>query len=115
MLYVGKAGRTLKRRVSSYFQKTVSSPRIVMMVAQVLRVDITATRPEAEALIPENNLISEPRRATTSLFRDDKTHPYIELSADEFPRLAYHRGVLPRARATSALPERLGGASIHLL
>lgn len=92
IIYVGKA-RDLKKRVSSYFNRTHDAPKTAAMMERVARVEITVANTEAEALILEYSLIKQHKPRFNILLRDDKSYPYIYASTQhDYPRLKFHRG-----------------------
>jgi excinuclease ABC subunit C len=91
VIYVGKA-KNLKKRVSSYFRKNLDSIKTRSLVSQIHDMDVTVVNSEVEAFILENNYIKKYKPRYNVLLRDDKSYPFIFLSAHEHPRLSNHRG-----------------------
>ncbi|MCW7760316.1 excinuclease ABC subunit UvrC [Photorhabdus luminescens] len=91
VIYVGKA-KDLKKRLASYFRAQVASRKTESLVKNIVQIDVTVTHTETEALLLEHNYIKLYQPRYNVLLRDDKSYPYILLSADKHPRLAMHRG-----------------------
>lgn len=101
ILYVGKA-KNLRARVASYFRADQVSPKVMALVGQVSGIEVTVTNSETEALLLEYNLIKQHRPRYNVILRDDKSFPFLFLSAHDYPRLSFYRG-------TRKLPGRFFG------
>ena len=85
IIYVGKA-KNLKRRVSSYFNRTHTG-KTKKLVSEIVDFEYIVVESETESLILEINLIKKHDPKYNILLRDDKSYPYIELTNEETPRL----------------------------
>ncbi len=94
IIYVGKA-RVLKNRVRQYFQSNKNhGAKVKAMVAKVADFETIVTSSEVEALILECNLIKKYRPRYNISLKDDKTYPYLRLTAEDFPRIILTRRVI---------------------
>ena len=92
VLYVGKA-KSLKNRVSSYFQKNITHPKTQALVSKICDIELIITHSETEALLLEQNLIKNLKPPYNILLKDDKSYPYLVVSlAEEFPQIYWQRG-----------------------
>ena len=102
-LYVGKA-RSLRARVTSYFRASGLTTKMLALTGKTRDIQVTVTGSETEALLLEQSLIKAERPRFNVVLRDDKSYPYIHLSAHSFPRLAFHRGAKRDGRYFGPFP-----------
>ncbi|KYG76345.1 excinuclease ABC subunit C [Roseivirga ehrenbergii] len=95
LIYVGKA-KSLKKRVSSYFNKSAQrSRKTIRMVSEIVSIEIVLVNSEFDALLLENNLIKQNQPKYNILLKDDKTFPYLCVSNERFPRIYSTRKLIP--------------------
>lgn len=93
ILYIGKGG-SLRKRMRSYFQKELYSPKTQVMINKTADFDIYVAENEVEALILEASLIKKNRPTFNVTFRDDKSYPFLAITVgDRFPRVAITREI----------------------
>ncbi|MBQ7722845.1 MAG: excinuclease ABC subunit UvrC [Selenomonadaceae bacterium] len=94
IIYVGKA-RVLKNRVRQYFQSGKNhGAKVKAMVAKIADFETIITAGEVEALILECNLIKKYRPRYNISLKDDKSYPYLRITAEDFPRIILTQRVI---------------------
>src|SRR5437879_8564437 len=91
-LHCGKA-KNIRKRILAYQRQTGHTARIERMIAATAALEFVSTATETEALLLEANLIKRLRPRFNVLLRDDKSFPYILITADHWaPQILKHRG-----------------------
>lgn len=94
IIYIGKA-RNLKKRVSSYFQKSHhNNGKVRVMVSKICDLKYIVVETESDALLLENNLIKKYQPRYNVLLKDDKTYPWICVKNENFPRIFSTRNLI---------------------
>lgn len=86
LLYVGKA-KHLRKRISSYFTKTLTSYKTHELVRRIARIEFTIVNSEQDAFLLENSLIKQFQPRYNINLKDDKTYPFIVIKNEPFPRV----------------------------
>ncbi len=86
LLYVGKA-KNLRKRVSSYFNKTVSNYKTFELVKRIVTIEFTLVNSEQDAFLLENSLIKQYQPRFNINLKDDKSYPFIVIKKEYFPRV----------------------------
>lgn len=90
IIYIGKAN-DLRKRVSSYFQKIARDAKIDTLVSFVREIDFIPAASERDSLLLEQKLIRKFQPLYNTMWRDDKSYPYIKLTSEDYPRLILTR------------------------
>lgn len=93
VIYVGKA-KNLKRRVSSYFNKTQDNLKTRILVSKIRDIKYTVVNTETDALLLENNLIKKFNPRYNILLKDGKTYPSIVVTNEYLPRIHMTRKIV---------------------
>src|SRR5579871_2266068 len=94
VIYVGKA-KNLRARVRSYFSDDrLADSKTGTLISEARAIDFIQVDNEKEALALENNLIKQWKPRYNILLRDDKTYPYIKLTAEKYPRVYVTRRLI---------------------
>ncbi|MEI7978732.1 MAG: excinuclease ABC subunit UvrC [Bacteroidota bacterium] len=87
LIYIGKA-KSLKKRVSSYFNKNhYENRKTAIMVSRICNIEFTLVETEIDALLLENSLIKKFQPKFNINLKDDKTYPFICVKNEPFPRI----------------------------
>src|SRR5450432_2708055 len=86
LLYVGKA-KNLRKRVSSYFNKTLSNYKTYELVRRIHSMEFTLVNSEQDAFLLENSLIKQYQPRFNINLKDDKSYPFIVIKKEHFPRV----------------------------